>query len=779
MPFVEKGRLLTLNTPLGDNKLLLESFSGTEAVSELFHFELELYSRDRRIDFSEIMGQGIQFGIQLYEEGKERVFNGRVARFVQMPSISRLARYRAHVVPWLWFLSRTADCRIFQQQTAREIADQIFKEHGFSDFEFNVQGSLKKREYCVQYRETALAFVMRLFEEEGMFFYFRHEPQKHILVVADSPSAHKTCEHQAEARIERSYGSGYTGHEDSISVWRYEQQIRPGKYALTDYDFENPRTSLLAMVDTQSPLGGNEGFEIFDYPGGYEARNRGDAVVNIRMEEEEAAVTVVNGESNCRAFGAGEKFTLIEHERSDQNAEYVLLSVTHSAQEGGFYSGEGSGEAKYDNKFRAIPSSVPYRPPRVTTKPAVSGPQTAVVVGPGSEEIYTDKYGRVKVQFHWDRRGKANENSSCWIRVSQPWAGKGWGAINIPRIGQEVVVDFLEGDPDRPVITGRVYNGLEMPPYELPANGTMTAFKTNSSKGGGGFNELRFEDKKGEEQIFIHGQKDLDVRIENDARHWIGQDQHSQIVRDQCEKIDRDLAVTVGRDHSEDLTRDLHVKVGGKAAIEVAKSYSLKVKDSFTQESTGNASISSTQAVYIKGGSTVVVEGTAGLTIKCGGNFVTVNSAGVQIQGTMVMINSGGAALSGNAGTIVSPVAPRKPDEAKKADPGSKDEPGKASAGVNITAFSLGSAGALSPVVSSAPTYNPAAQENKDKTHWIEVELKDEDGKPVPGERFRVTLPDGSEYEGTLDEKGVGRLDHIDPGSCKVTFPNLDQDAWK
>jgi type VI secretion system secreted protein VgrG len=433
---------------------------------------------------------------------------------------------------------------------------------------------------------------------------------------------------------------------------------------------------------------------------------------------------------------------------------------------------DSDAEEGYSNQFTCIPAKVTFRPPRVSPKPTVQGAQTAIVAGKAGEEIWTDKYGRVKVQFHWDRRGESNERSSCWIRVAQPLAGKGWGAICLPRIGQEVIVDFLEGDPDRPIITGTVYNAVQTPPYELPKEKTKITLKSNSSKGGGGFNELRFEDKKGHEQVFMHAERDFDLRIKADRRELVGHDRHLIVRRDRLEQVDRDAHACVNRDRIQYVDRDDHLGIGGKQAIEILKSQSLRVDGDVNQEFGANASTVVAGSSYLQA-TNVVLEALGGLTIKSGANFISINAAGVQISGAQVLINSGGSALSGTAGMLMDPRPPLWPEIADNADPGSEVRCFRHQR-LEREAQAPGSLAA-----DAAPTYNPKAPENKNKKSWIEIELKDEDGNPVPGERYRITLPDGSVYEGTLDEKGLARVDHIDPGTCQITFPELDEDVWE
>jgi len=552
--FVQENRLLAIATPLGDDVLLLQSLVGTEGISRLFRFQLELLSEKNTVSFKDIIGQNVTFRIVL-NDGGTRYFNGFVSRFAQSGADARFTSYQMEVVPWLWFLTRKSGCRIFQNKSIPDIIQQVFSDGGFSNFKNSLTGSYDPREYCVQYRETDFSFVSRLMEQYGIFYYFEHEDGKHTLVLADSASIHQPCPGQPTAQYNQT--SGDLDMEDVVTGWNIAQELRTGKYSLTDYNFETPSTNLLTNEPTVVEVGPNSAFELYDYPGEFLNRSQGESLTKIRMQEEEADHLVIHGASVGRSFAPGYKFDLKDHYRNDANSTYVLTEVRHVATVGTTYSiAHGGTGAQYSNQFTCIPASFPFRPLRITPKPFVQGPQTALVVGKDGEEIWVDKYGRIKVQFYWDREGQKNESSSCWIRVSQPWAGNGWGAMWIPRITQEVVVSFLEGDPDRPIVTGRVYNAEQMPAYTLPDEQTKSYFKSNSSKGGGGFNELRFEDKKGSEQIFLQGEKDLDIRIKNDRREWIGEDRHLVVKRDKVEEVDRDRHETIQRDSITQIQRE-------------------------------------------------------------------------------------------------------------------------------------------------------------------------------------------------------------------------------
>jgi len=670
MPYSQHDRLIRIKTPLGEDALLLHSFTGNEGISRPFHFSVELLSENHSIAYKDIVGKQVTLSLKLPDDSR-RYWNGFVSRFAILTRDNRFTYYRAEIVPWLWLLTRTADCQIFQQKTIPEIIKKVFQDHGFQDFQDRTQASYPQREYVVQYRETAFNFVSRLMEECGIFYFFEHDENSHKLIMADKPAVHKNCPVQHKVRFNYSPG-GFMSDEDIVQSWDASQELRPGKYALTDYNFLTPNTSLLANMQTVAELGGNTKFEIFDYPGIHTKKSEGDTVTKLRMEEEEALQYIVTGSGTCRTFATGFKFSLDEHSRKDQNGDYLLTEVTHSASVGDSYSGSGnvSGET-YSNHFTCIPASISFRPQRLTPKPIVQGPQTAVVVGPSGEEIYPDKYGRVKVQFFWDRQGKKDDKSSCWIRVSQPWAGKNWGAINIPRIGQEVIVEFLEGDPDRPIITGRVYNDEQMPPYTLPDNMTRTTFLTRSTKGGGSsnFNELRFEDKKGDEQIFMNAEKDMDLRVEHDSREFVGNDRSLIVQNDQKEKIGGEQDIQIANDQNEKVGGDASLIVTGNQNVQVGQTMSLQVGQNLQEKSGQNYAHEAGMEIHLKAGMNVVIEAGLELTIMASGNFINIGPAGVAISGTLVLINSGGAAGSG---TPSSPTSPKDPKDPDTADDGSK-----------------------------------------------------------------------------------------------------------
>lgn len=572
MSYSQDDKLISISTPLGKDVLLLTGFNGVEGISKLYSFELAMISEKHAISFDAIVGQKVTVSVGL-ADGNIRYFHGIVARFSQGRGggvgggDTRFSHYRATLVPWLWVLTKASGSRIFQNLSVQQIVEKVFQDQGLTDYRFDLQGSYDKKEFCVQYRETDFAFVSRLLEEEGVFYYFEQENGKHTVVLADNPDAHKPCAGLKTARYQLSADG--VQEDDAITSLEMTRQICAAKYTLNDFNFNIPNTHLKVEVPCKTLLGPG-GREIYDHPGGYTNKSSGDMLAQVRIEEEEVHSSRILGSSDCRAFSSGSRFTLKNHYRSDLNdKDYVLASVSHEAAEG---YGSDSGH-RYKNVFECIPYGIPFRPPRVTPRPAMLGTQTAIVVGPAGEEIYTDEYGRVKVQFHWDREGKGDDTSSCWIRVSQAWAGSGWGGMHIPRVGNEVIVDFLEGNPDRPIITGHVYHGLNRPPYPLPEHKTVSTLKSDSSKGGGGFNELRFEDRNGQEEIYLHGQKDWNIEILDDKSQSIGHDETLQVANNRMKFIGANQTVKIVANHTETIggNKSENVTINKAETIGLAK----------------------------------------------------------------------------------------------------------------------------------------------------------------------------------------------------------------
>ncbi len=652
----QEHRSLALATPLGKDVLAIERISGNESLSAPFEYRVTAVATKDGFAFDDIIGQRVTVTLET-EEAANRYFNGHVSQIVHTGyALSGLSRYELTVVPWIWFLSKTADCRIFQDKSVPEIVKEVFSDLGFNDHEFRLTGSYKPRVYCVQYRETDLNFVQRLLEHEGIYYFAEHSSSGHKLVFCDAMSAHKPVP-GFESLLYRAHDSGIRDHS-RIHSWHIRHRVTPGAFAVNSFNFEtpvpSPSTKLLglSMQPHTHRLGD---YEVYDNPGDFIERSEGERYAKIRREEAQVSTKTITATTDARGLFVGCIFGVKENPRKDQNGQFLITSASFQAQCGNYSSGSGTGEDTYECSFSGIPKAATFRPARTAYIPVVQGPQTAMVVGPSGEEIHTDKYGRVKVQFFWDRYGKFDAGSSCWVRVAQIWAGKGWGGITIPRIGQEVIVEFLEGNPDRPIITGRVYNADAMPPYELPGNATRSTIKTNSSKGGGGFNEIRIEDKKGSEQIFIHAEKNRDLRVKKDNHEFIGENEH----------------IIVKKDRFEEVEGDVHLKVGGERNEEASESASLKAGQNILQKAGMRLAQEAGTEMHLKAGMNLIIEAGASITLKAGGGFITVGPTGVAISGTPVLINSGGAAGSG-AGC--SPSAPQKPKEADKANPGKSDK---------------------------------------------------------------------------------------------------------
>lgn len=535
-----------------DTKLEFESMTGWEELGRLFELKLNLLSEKKDITLDAVLGKNVTVEIEFTSE-KKRYFNGDIVRFRQLTkSVDGSTCYEAIVRPRLWFLTRTSDCKIFQQKSATEIIDAVLQDHGITDVKKSLSGTYNAREYCVQYNETDFDFISRLMEEEGIYYFFEYETGKHTLVFADASSAHqpivaKDGKEEVPFQLKK---KGYS--EASIYDWSLMQEVESGVYAHKDYDFTKSRAELTSQSQiSRSHAHANMELFYFD-PNRFTVGADGDAIAKTRIEEAQTPWETVEGKTNCEVFATGKLFKITGYARSDQNKKHLIVRTEYDLRmETQTAAGTQAGQqdAKlgiyFDCAFKAMDSARPFRSASITPRPFVQGPQTAVVVGKSGEEIWTDEYGRIKVQFVWDRVGQKDENSSCWLRVAQVWAGKGWGGVNVPRIGEEVIVDFIGGDPDHPIVTGRVYNSDQKVPYALPTNQTQSGMKTHSSKEGtdDNFNELRFEDKKDEEEIYFHAEKNFNRVVENNDTLKVGFDKKD--AGDQTIEIFNNRTVTL------------------------------------------------------------------------------------------------------------------------------------------------------------------------------------------------------------------------------------------
>lgn len=785
--FTQNNRPMAISTPLGPDELLLVGFSGQEGLSKLFNFQLSVETETAtKVLFESLLGKSIT--VRLDDARRNRRFiNGICNRIAQGSSDAVFTNYQLDIVPKFWFLSRQARSRIFQRETVPQILRKVLVG---MDVNFELRGTYQPRDYCVQYRETDYNFASRLMEEEGIYYFYKHSDGKHVLVVADTPASHSPLPGGPIVTFQanESIASRDSGR---ITSWVKRQEIRSGKYTLRDHSFELAHNPLEATQNIQTTVavgqvlhqltaGGNGQMELYDWPGEYAQRfdgvDRGggdqpaelqkifddkDRTVGLRMQLETIPAVVIQGAGDNPHLVSGHLFTLATLPGDDTaklmraEGNYVLTSVTHMASQGDFRSG-GTGFF-YQNNFTAIPAGIPFRPLRDTPKPFVQGVQSAVVVGPKGQEIFTDKFGRIKVQFHWDREGKNDADSSCWVRVAQSWAGNRWGASFWPRIGQEVIVAFHEGDPDQPIIVGSVYNSGQMPPYvgdgpdsKHKTDNKLCGVKSNSTPGGVGFNEWRFDDTKGKEQVFIHAERDNDLRVKNDRRERILHDTHLIVgtekdgkkAGDQRELVFKDRHQAVHGNHSEHIEGNVEYLVGHgggdggnvdiviekdkKELIEKNSHLHIKANQMMAIDGTQSLTIGKDLKELVKGTANRLVEGdvyeeVAGnhllivdgkhhavvkehhvygessvfvlskkivltaesqISLSVGGNFIDISSTGVSINGTKVLINSGGSPASEGDVEGQSPSPPDMPQDAKQAKPTKPDEADNAVTGV-------------------------------------------------------------------------------------------------
>jgi type VI secretion system secreted protein VgrG len=653
MPAIQAHREVTVKTALADDVLLFASMSGSEQLGRLSEFRIRLLSADSSLKIADVLGKPMSVLLQTNEDGDQRHFNGIVTRFGCTGWSGEFASYEATVHPWLWLLTRASNCRIFQDKTVPDIVKEVCNVYGgvVALSTASLSGEYPALPYCVQYRETDFNFVCRLLEGAGIYFYFTHDAHKHTMVLADSYSAHAPIAGYDGLKFARAARQGEWA-EESVSSWCAGGEIASSKFVLNDFDFEKAASStsggLLATGSIAAGFAQAE-YEMFDYPGNYTVAADGNALARGRIETLHGQCERIDALTNARGLHPGGLFTLADHPRDDQNRDYLVTGAWYDITTNDYASDGGSG-FNFQCRLAAIGKEHAYRPLHVTARPVVQGPQTAMVVGKAGEEIWTDKYGRIKVQFHWDRVGANDENSSCWVRVAQGWAGKGWGAMSVPRIGMEVVVSFLEGDPDRPLVTGCVYNSDAMPPYALPAEQTKSTVKSNSSKGGEGFNELRFEDKKGAEEVFMHAERDFNRVVKNNDTLKVGfetadkGDQSIGIKNDQVLEVGNDQKITVTHDQLETINNNQTVTIKVDQKLDVG----------------GNQTVGIDGSQKVKAGTTIAIEAGTSIELKVGGSSIKIEAAKITIKSPEIEISAdanakvkAGAMMDLNAGGVM------------------------------------------------------------------------------------------------------------------------------
>ncbi|TNI01298.1 type VI secretion system tip protein TssI/VgrG [Aeromonas hydrophila] len=626
---------------LPESTFVVAEFALEEALNRPFNLRLELASAQPDLDFGAVLDQPCELLVWYNGELQRRVC-GVVSDFVQGDSGFRRTRYQLMVQPALWRLSLRQNARIFQAQKPDEILSILLQEHGITDYAFALKNEHAKREYCVQYRETDLDFVNRLAAEEGMFYFHEFEAGKHRIVFADDAAA-------LTAGPELFFNLGNRSLEQGpyVRQFHYREAVRPSDVELKDYSFKTPAYGLSHKKQGAELEHQRDTYQHFDFPGRYKEDPSGKAFAQHRLDALRNDAVAGSGKSNGAALLPGQSFSLTEHPNGSLNTDWQIVHIRHTGEQPQALEEEGgSGPTVYHNEFGVVKARTTWRArigsPEAPHKPMVDGPQIAMVVGPEGEEIYCDEHGRVKLQFPWDRYGSANDQSSCWVRVSQGWAGGQYGMMAIPRIGHEVIVSFLEGDPDQPIVTGRTFHATNRPPYELPANKTRTVLRTETHQGEG-FNELRFEDQAGQEEIYIHGQKDLNVLIENDAVWHIKHDQHTDIDNERVTRI----------------KANDHLTVEGEKRDQIKADYSLTVDASLHQKLGQSLLVEAGQEVHIKVGDKLVLEAGSEITLKGGGSFVKVDPSSIKLVGPTIKLNAGGSVGSGSGWGGKVPVVPK------------------------------------------------------------------------------------------------------------------------
>ncbi|MCO1695696.1 type VI secretion system tip protein VgrG [Pseudomonas aeruginosa] len=639
---------LTLDGLRHDLQVL--AFNGHEGISRPYRFELELVGERAGLDLETFLHRPAFLAFTPQGQG----VHGLVYGAAQGDAGKRLTRYCLTLVPHLAYLAQRNNQRIFQHLTVPQIVALVLEEHGIlaDAYRFQLGTRYPEREYCVQYDESDLHFVQRLCTEEGIHFHFRHSAEAHLLVFGDDQTVFPHLG-RPTAYV---HDSGLVADEPVIKRFSLRLASRTTRTTRRDYDFEKPRLLLEAGNRPAADAPAEPDLEDYDYPGRFVDRQRGKLLSQRALERHRADRRLGEGVSDQPLLVSGHFLEIAEHPRAEWNDLWLLSEVFHEGKQPQVLEENVTSDTSastddfqqgYRNRFLATPWEVFFRPPLEHPKPRVLGSQTAVVTGPPGEEIHCDRYGRVRVQFHWDREGQGDDKSSCWLRVASGWAGNGYGGIVIPRVGMEVLVDFLEGDPDQPLVSGCVYHAAHPVPYELPANQTRSVFKSLSSPGGGGYNELRIEDRKGQEQIFVHAQRDWDENIEHDQKIRVGHERHDTVEANSYSEFKAEEHHTVHGERKVELKADDHLTVGDSQHVKLGRAYLARAG----------------REIHLKAGQKMVIEADSELTVKAGGSFIRLDASGIAISGPLARINAGGAPGSGSGIAIKMPRVPGMADQ--------------------------------------------------------------------------------------------------------------------
>lgn len=719
--------------------LRVTAFTGVEAISRLYSFRIRLSSTIETISPEQILGKDA--ALEIDGEYGTRAIHGIVRSFGRIGEGSRLVHYEAELVPPHWLLTRRIQSRVFNAKRCQRmdvigIVSKVLADAGLTDDDLKlaIAREYEPREFVVQYRESDWDFISRLLEADGVYYHFEQTAERCKLVLIDSMGLHGAFSSPEDVPFRKP--TGMIDDHECIYAGEIADRIQIGMVSLDDFNFRQPDQPL-RQTSTGSRF---TNLSLNEFPSGYDDGGRGKRLAATRLEEQVCEQRIVTLSSTVRAFWPGSRFSLSGHPETGANGDYLIQQVNHRATQSQSAEEESLGETgcRYEADIRVIPAATQFRPPRATPRPTVPGSQTALVVGPPGEEIHVDEFGRVEVRFHWDQEWGHDVGASCWIRVSQGWAGGQYGMMFLPRVGQEVIVDFLEGDPDRPIITGRVYNKDHMPAYKLPDHRTISSIRTCSSPGAKGGNEIRFEDAKGSEQLLLFAQNALHIRAQGSRHESTGGDRHTTVHGDCFEFIKKNLHTLVNLDVREEIR-------GNRSQLILGNSTSMMV----------NTSIAAMNWLHLAGLGAVTMGSPESVTIGCNGNFIKIDKEGITIVAKQVKINSGGS------DNLVPHFRDLKRPE--MARPAATTEFG------HNTHYAK----------ESRATPTPPPAEAQQETSWIEIELIDEFGQPVPGEAYTVMLPEGKPISGTLDENGQAHVAVPDPGVCQVTFPRLDAAAWE
>lgn len=633
--------------------LLFWKLSGHEAMSEMFELSLTLLGSDARLDRSKLLGQPVTVTIPTQNALSSRHFNGKITRVavsaVELSGI-RYAAYQLTVEPDLWPMKRDRNLRIFQGQTVPQIINTLLSEYQVN-VEDKLNGSYRVWDYCVQYQESSFAFISRLMELEGIAYHFRHEAGKHTMVLTDSATQHQSVSGYETIPYHQTASGGIT-NEEGIGQWALEDSVTPGIYSLDDYDFRKPNAWLFqARQNPASPSPGS--IDVYDWPGRFVDHGHGEFYARIRQERWQVEHQQIQASATAVGIAPGATFTLTNAPFFSDNGEYLTTSADYLFEENSYASG-GNSDISHQIHFRVIPSSVVYRPAQVTDWPRTYGPQTAKVVGPEGESIWTDRYGRIKVKFHWDRHAKGDDTSSCWVRVSSAWAGQGFGGVQIPRVGDEVVIDFINGDPDRPIVTGRVYNEASMPPWDLPGDATRMGFMTRSKDGNiDNSSFLFFEDNPGNESVEMHSEKDMKISVENDKHVTIDGCRTTTIGKEQSDTVVGDSSFHYQKKRTtkvEDLElqeynngEETIIKNGRKTDIQNGGDIrKIKGDRELTLDGNNNEEVLANETIHINGKKETTIGNGDVFTIKSGGQKQNIQGkVNVDIDGAWMQTVTG------------------------------------------------------------------------------------------------------------------------------------------